>query len=369
MSKTSVFTTTDTVLRPTRLFKITRRDGTIYYLTESQEPVVISPNTWVPFSGTLANIRHTLGGGVPSTSLTAAMTSDGPFIPADVHNGKFRDARFEIYLAPRTSPVAGHYFTGWIGRTTFGWPQNISFEIRGALARGKGSVMQHFGPMCRTDLGSVLCKIPIRPDDVARGTAYALGDFVRARPILSTTPDGYGERVFEVTTAGTSHATVQPSYDYTIGNTTTDGTVVFTARNAFLRYARISSIVDDGHGLILNRNPDARATTSAWFAEGYMYFCTGYSATESEPIAAWSLGDLKITLYRPMTGLVAVNDWVELHRGCDFIRATCLNVFANRKNFRGEPHVLGADVASVGTIPNPVGTQNVPVSPPLPELT
>lgn len=346
--KTETFDVRASVLTPARLIKITRPDGTIYRIAEAQNAIVVGEGTYLPIGRTmLHNIRQTLGGGVPSTKLVAAMHADGPFVPADVDNGKFKNAKVQIWYTDRLAPLASPYFTGYIGRTTYSWPQAVEFEIRGLLARGKGSMMEHFGPMCRTDLGSIArCKAPIRPPDVARGTAYVAGQFVRARPSGSTTPDGYADRVYECTTAGTTHATVQPSYDTTIGNTTTDGTAVFTARNAFLRWGRIAGVTDSGHGLILNRNPDARATTSVWFAEGHIYFVSGYSNTEAEPIAAWSLGDLKITVYRDMTGLVAVDDWVELHRGCDKTSETCTDVFANKVNFRGEPAIQGADVAT-----------------------
>lgn len=54
-------------------------------------------------------------------------------------------------------------------------------------------------------------------------TAYSLGDFIRPSP--ATDPS----RVFECTTAGTSGSS-QPSWNTTLGGTTSDGTAVWTAR-------------------------------------------------------------------------------------------------------------------------------------------
>lgn len=57
----------------------------------------------------------------------------------------------------------------------------------------------------------------------AVATAYSLGD--RVEPV---TPNTY---VYEVTTAGTSHATTEPTWPTTpLGSTVTDGTVTWTLR-------------------------------------------------------------------------------------------------------------------------------------------
>ena len=55
-------------------------------------------------------------------------------------------------------------------------------------------------------------------------TAYALGDIV-----VPTTLNGYW---YECTTAGTSHATTEPTWPTTVGGTVTDGTVTWTCRTS-----------------------------------------------------------------------------------------------------------------------------------------
>jgi len=54
-------------------------------------------------------------------------------------------------------------------------------------------------------------------------TAYALGDIV----VPTGTPNGY---CYICTTAGTSHATTEPTWPTTIGDTVNDGTAVWTCR-------------------------------------------------------------------------------------------------------------------------------------------
>ncbi len=58
------------------------------------------------------------------------------------------------------------------------------------------------------------------PETSARNTAYAVGDVVK--------PTTYASHSYKCTTAGTSHATVEPTWTTTNGATTTDGTAVFT---------------------------------------------------------------------------------------------------------------------------------------------
>ena len=62
------------------------------------------------------------------------------------------------------------------------------------------------------------------PTTSARATVYAVGDMIK--------PTTYASHSYKCTTAGTSHATVEPTWTTTNGNTTTDGTAVFTCFNS-----------------------------------------------------------------------------------------------------------------------------------------
>ena len=58
------------------------------------------------------------------------------------------------------------------------------------------------------------------PETTVRNTAYTVGDVIK--------PTTYASHSYKCTTAGTSHATVEPTWGTTNGGTTTDGTAVFT---------------------------------------------------------------------------------------------------------------------------------------------
>jgi len=68
-------------------------------------------------------------------------------------------------------------------------------------------------------------------DDWIANTAYALLAEVRA----VATPSGI--IYFECTTAGTSHATTEPTWDTTVGNTTADGTAEWTCRTHTMKFS------------------------------------------------------------------------------------------------------------------------------------
>lgn len=96
-----------------------------------------------------------------------------------------------------------------------GWPaSNASDEGDGIAVTYKGGFLI---PASATAKGVVTTW--------AAATAYLAGSWVR-----STSPTSALR--FECTTAGTSHATTEPTWPTTAGSTVTDGTAIWTARTA-----------------------------------------------------------------------------------------------------------------------------------------
>jgi len=353
---------TDRVLRPARVCTITRRDATVIRIAESQDPITVGSETWTPLAGvTLSAIKHVAGGEPSSMAVTGAATIGGtPFALEDIDNGKFDSAEVLVYMLNRSDLSSkGLLFSGTINGAVAFDPLSgaFSFDCRGIAILASQPFYQVFGPACRTDLGSVLCKIPLRPDEVARGTAYSdngasPGDYVRVNTTAGLTPDKWADRYFECTTSGTTHATTQPSYSTTIGATTTDGSAVFTCRNAWTRAARIATI-EDQFSFTIDRDPDARAV-DGWFNGGAFVMYDGYSAFTVFEVGNWTQSTKKIICYLPIhgalnTSLFAVGDWLEIWRGCSKRRTEdCFGVFANAKNFRGEDTITGLTAQVVG---------------------
>jgi hypothetical protein len=351
-------TLTDVVLKPTRLCKITRRDGEIIRIAEAQTDLVVGAETYSPLGGfQLSAVKHTVGGESASVQIDAAMSIGGAFDTYEVVDGKFDYATVQIYVVNRatlTSP--GLMFTGFVGAVTFGALHNVvSINVPGYSIKAKWPFAQTFGPMCRTDFGSDLCRVPLRPSLLGRNTAYvtranatSVDHYAGRVSNGGTDPDQYANVFFECTTGGTTAGSA-PSFNFSVGATTTDGTAVFTARDAWTRHAKITSIANQ-FNIVLDRDPDPRGITG-WYNQGAIRMWDGYSAGQAFEIGAWVLSTRTITLYLPIGAanndtLIHAGDWLEIWPGCDFTIAKCEDPYDNTEQFRGEPYFLGAQAAA-----------------------
>lgn len=353
-------TLSDTTLKPARLCKITRQDGTIYRIAEAQAAIVIpADGTYSPLAGFMMSaIKHQVGAEAASMQIDAPLITTGIFDVYEVVDGKYDSADVTVYVANRSNPSAGagFLFSGRIGPVRLGALRNtVSFDVRGHVTKFRWPFVQTFGPMCRTTLGTDLCRIPLRPAAVVRSTAYVTKAnattvnqcYVRVSNGGSN-PDQWDNKFFECTTAGTT-ASSAPSYSFIVGNTTTDGTAVFTCRNAWTRHAKVASVINQ-FNFTLDRDPDPRAV-NGWFNQGIVRMFDGYSASRGFEIGAWLSATRMVTLYLPLGAanndtLIHANDWLEISRGCDRRIATCSTVFENSLNFRGEPYFAGAAAAA-----------------------
>lgn len=80
---------------------------------------------------------------------------------------------------------------------------------------------------------------------------------------------------------------------------------------------------------------------------GILAWTTGANAgTESDVrAAAPSAAGWLVSLWQAPAGVIAPGDGVSLTAGCDRAYATCRDRFGNGVNFRGFPHMPGADIA------------------------
>lgn len=169
----------------------------------------------------------------------------------------------------------------------------------------------------------------------------------------------FDDRIYVATTAGTSDIVVQPVYDTTIGNTTTDGSAIFTAEDAWSRCITVNTV--DGADPrkkfeVIELTPNSGGGTSGRsnFPDdsmngGVVVWETGDNAGTAMEVRDFIADDgITITqdleLFLDMPFDIVVGDTARIYRGC-FKRpiTDCKDVFDNMVNFRGEPYIPGQD--------------------------
>lgn len=186
------------------------------------------------------------------------------------------------------------------------------------------------------------------------GNSQAAFDNLRAE-VINTGVTGaqalYENRIYECTTAGTS-AGSSPTFNTTVGATTTDGTAVFTARDAFVRHSTVTSVTDRRQFTVSTVDINDSRAIDDWFNVGALVFESGNNIYQTQEIKDWGSSGATV-LYLPVPFDITVGDVVYLVPGCDKQRTTCKNKFAialstlfpsgNVVNFRGEPDLPGED--------------------------
>lgn len=341
--RTYSFDVDSAAVRPVRLITITRVDGQVYRLCTWSKPITIGSETWTPGIGLVEYAVTERNDGTPaSTQLDAACYAGGMFDPAEVAVGLFDGAIMEVHVCDANNPTAKDFhFYGQIYPTMQALHEKVRFEAQNHLAFPRRNLVQSYTVMCHNMFGDRFCRVPVVRPLVARSTAYALGDAVRV--LTGDAPAGYGNRYFEVTTAGTTSDTA-PTFNYTIGSTTADGSVVFTARNAFERACTIASVVNY-HNLILTASPDARAV-DGWYNPGKIQFFSGKNKNKIFKIGFWLAGSLQLTTFLPAGFNAEAGDAALIWPDCDKTATMCNDKYANILNNGGFPYFEGAKAAA-----------------------
>lgn len=146
---------------PARLCTITRKDGNIYRVAESDQPITIGGVTWSVVPGLqISAVKHTNNGEMPSAQIIAVHNRGTIFDSNDIDVGLFDAAAVQIYIVDRMNLATPKLlFTGSIGNISYNVENQLVLDIQGAAAFGKILMTQKRSPMCRTDLYSELCGV------------------------------------------------------------------------------------------------------------------------------------------------------------------------------------------------------------------
>jgi hypothetical protein len=321
--------------------------------TSHNQPVVSGGNTFHPVPGCDVTNLQFPGDGTPATADVTVMAVSGGLIqPGDGTRGALDGWPITIEMFDLGNLVAGTY--DLIPKATIGTVQEttrglITISVNGPLNRAKGPLTEHYSLTGREELGDDRCKIPILPADIGRSVAFVRPDIATG---LLAVNDAYGRFktgsmgdvtdyanvYYECTTAGTT-ASSAPTYDPTVGNSTTDGTAVFIARNAWLRYAHGQRTGD--FTIQLTALPDTRATDDTWYVLGGIYVRSGpLDGYPVIPIRSWDHATLTVTTFLPIgANDMPANTQLEIHTGCNLTPDQCFSRFNNITNLRAETFV------------------------------
>lgn len=186
-------TLTDAALFPGRVCTITRRDGTVIRIADSEASLTVGSLSFAAVAGVeISAVKHTLGGDVPSFEIVAAHSDGGTFDTADINNGLYDGAEVLLHIVNRDALDAlGLLFSGTIQSVSFSILGSVTFDVRGPSVEAEAFIPS-YAPMCRTDLFSSLCGLAAASFEHA-GTVGAIIDRfnVTVADLASPPADGW----------------------------------------------------------------------------------------------------------------------------------------------------------------------------------
>jgi uncharacterized phage protein (TIGR02218 family) len=193
---------------PARLCIITRTDGTIYRIAESDIAITVSGDTFQVIPGIqISAVKHTSNGEMPSCQIVAVHSNSSVIPTSDLDIGLFDGAAVQLYVVDRLNLTRkGLLFTGSISNISYDVENQVVFDVKGPAVSAKKLMTQKCGPMCRTDLYSVLCGINPASWVVTGTIATIVNAFNFTVSGLSISPpaDGYFNNGVAVMSGGTS---------------------------------------------------------------------------------------------------------------------------------------------------------------------
>jgi len=159
---------------------IRRRDTRTFYFTDSDSPVTVNANTYLPFYAfTRSSMPTSIELDVDTSEFEAILNSK--FVNReDVASGLFDYAEVSVFLVNYVDPSMGimELRTGWVGEVTTREDGTYSAEIRGLTQILTQRVGEAYSPECRADLGDRRCKVAVNPPRWEANRRYREGETV-----------------------------------------------------------------------------------------------------------------------------------------------------------------------------------------------
>lgn len=329
------YRTTATSTRDWHFLYFERTDGEVFGFTNGDRSKEISGVTYIPgFRPFAVQTSANMG---PTNTQAEGGFGSAAVTEEDIRAGKWDGAYWEYFRAKWDELNLGveKINSGYLGEVVNGRTQFVAnlngvFEL---LNQQIGRVIQ---PACDADLGDSRCKVRLDPPAWAALTGYTVRPAADAGLGSVVKPSTPNDRHFKCTTAGASGA-AEPAWNTTIGGTTADGSVVWTAIQALTVYGDITHVTNPR--LIFR---DSGRTEAAQFFEK-ITFESGANEGFVREIKTYA-ADGTITLQLPLPYDVEFGDEYEMTARCgkSFL-VDCKATFDNGNNHQGFPHVEGND--------------------------
>lgn len=344
-------------------WRIERLDGQIFRLTENTRSLVIDGFTYSPAGGFMRSAYATDDSLSVSNLEAVGFFDDDVISETELRAGLFTYAQVFIFAVNWADLSQGsvQISQGRLGEARFSKAGIFTAELRGLAQALSQKIGRTYSAGCRLILGEqTQCRVPLEPTVLPRNTpieapeqtideVYAhwrVADPTIPWPDIDGFPDArtYHDVVFVCVQDGTT-ATVQPTYDFTVGAQTTDGTAVFEAVEAWTRVGTVSAVTAGNEFEVSWDYPDPRLADDV-FQGGVIKFETGNNAGSAIECKAYNNSTGVLTAFIHGHYLPEVGDRITVHWGCDHTingTAGCASRFANALNYGGEPFIPGSD--------------------------
>lgn len=156
---------------PTRLVKLTRKNGTIVRFCESQSTLIVDGQTWTAVKGVrLSDITFELNRTTSTLDIEIAVEDGGTLDPDDVRNGHYDYAEIIVYAASHLNPTYDlvEMWRGFFGQTEINDRGLATIQAIDFLSKAREIPIEHYTPTCRADFGDARCKKDLAPLTLSR---------------------------------------------------------------------------------------------------------------------------------------------------------------------------------------------------------
>lgn len=327
--------------------RIERRDGVVHRFTSHDRALTMDTGkVYLPDAGgaDVSAVRDTADLDPNNFDLEGALTANG-IARADIAAGLFDYAEIYLFRTRWDDPVEDDekLGKGYWGQATL-QNQRYVTEFRSLKTALDQTVGRLYTATCDADLGDARCQVRLDPPAWQASTAYTVREAGAAETGNMVKPAVQNGVWYQCTVAGTSGSS-EPTWDVTIGNTTTDGTATWTAIRALALTAAVTSATDRA-----NIAASALDQPDDWWGAGLLTFTSGANAGIAKEIKTFTSAGGVIELWEAFPFAIAVGDTFTIQAGCrKRFGEDCQGKFDNPINFQGFPHVPGENrVLKVG---------------------